>query len=145
MQPFPEVPQAPGTSQTDLLESNAEPLSNDELIELDKASQEAEKRETRKKNLCVAWTSKLLENVSVVLKSSGNSEGTHAVLVTPANPATAGPSTSATNGSTAGPYSISSFLKPVKRADPATAAPSTSASNSADDILSSSAHSVEDK
>ncbi|MPC97073.1 hypothetical protein E2C01_092364 [Portunus trituberculatus] len=49
----------------DLLESHAEPLSNNELKELDKASQEAE---TRKKNLCVAWTSRLLENVSVVLK-----------------------------------------------------------------------------
>ncbi|MPC72655.1 hypothetical protein E2C01_066967 [Portunus trituberculatus] len=27
-----------------------------------------QKRETRKKNLCVAWTTKLLENVSVVSK-----------------------------------------------------------------------------
>ncbi|MPD06833.1 hypothetical protein E2C01_102664 [Portunus trituberculatus] len=51
-----------------LLESHAEPLSNDELTELDKASREAKKRKTRK-NLCVAWTSKLLENVSVVSKN----------------------------------------------------------------------------
>ncbi|MPC95688.1 hypothetical protein E2C01_090910 [Portunus trituberculatus] len=26
------------------------------------------KRETRKKNLCMAWTSKLIENISVVSK-----------------------------------------------------------------------------
>ncbi|MPC60424.1 hypothetical protein E2C01_054468 [Portunus trituberculatus] len=61
-------------------------------------------------------------------------------------PATAGPSTSAANGSTAAPSSISSFFKPVKRADPVTADPFTSASDSADDdILSSSAHSAEDE
>ncbi|MPC54575.1 hypothetical protein E2C01_048495 [Portunus trituberculatus] len=58
----------------------------------------------------------------------------HAVPVTPADPATAGPS------------SISSFFKPVKRANPATAAPSTSTSDSADnDVLSSSVHSAEDE
>ncbi|MPC41476.1 CENPB DNA-binding domain-containing protein 1 [Portunus trituberculatus] len=56
----------------------------------------------------------------------------HATPVTPANPATAGPSTSAADGSIAGPSSISSFFKPVKHADPATAGPSTSASDSAD-------------
>ncbi|MPC88549.1 hypothetical protein E2C01_083457 [Portunus trituberculatus] len=57
-----------------------------------------------------------------------------AVPITPADPATAGPS------------SISSFFKPVKCADPATAGPSTSASDSADDnVLSSSAHSAEDE
>ncbi|MPC97822.1 hypothetical protein E2C01_093157 [Portunus trituberculatus] len=45
-------------------------LSNDEFKKLDKASQEAKKREMRKKNLCMAWTSKLLENVSVVSKKA---------------------------------------------------------------------------
>ncbi|MPC86293.1 hypothetical protein E2C01_081116 [Portunus trituberculatus] len=90
----------------------------------------------------------------------------HAIPVTPVDPATVGPSTSGTNGSTAGPSSISSFFKPVKRADPdtagpssissffkpmkhadpATAGPSTSASDSADDdVLSSFAHSAEDE
>ncbi|MPC54339.1 hypothetical protein E2C01_048248 [Portunus trituberculatus] len=69
----------------------------------------------------------------------------HAVSVTPADPATAGPSISAADCSTAGPSSISSFFKPVKRADPVIVGPSTYASNSADDILSSSAHSVEDE
>ncbi|MPC70826.1 hypothetical protein E2C01_065086 [Portunus trituberculatus] len=67
----------------------------------------------------------------------------HAVPVTPANPAKAGPSSSTTDGFTAGPSSITSFFKPVKHADPATAGPSTSASDSADDVLSSSAHSAE--
>ncbi|MPC99286.1 hypothetical protein E2C01_094691 [Portunus trituberculatus] len=130
----------------DLLESHTESLSNDELIELDRHLRRQKKRETRKKNLCVAWTSKLLENVSVVSKSSRNPEGIHAIPVTPADPATAGPSTSATNGSTAGPSSISSFFKPVKRADPTTAGPFTSASDSADDnVLSSSAHSAENE
>ncbi|MPC56805.1 hypothetical protein E2C01_050772 [Portunus trituberculatus] len=52
----------------------------------------------------------------------------------------------AANSSTAGPSSISSFFKPVKRADPATVGPSTYASDSADDdVLSSSAHSAEDE
>ncbi|MPC39447.1 hypothetical protein E2C01_032983 [Portunus trituberculatus] len=70
----------------------------------------------------------------------------HAVPVTPADPATAGPSISAADGSTAGPSSISSFFKPVKHADPATVGPSTSASDTADDdVLSSSAHSAEDE
>ncbi|MPC52402.1 hypothetical protein E2C01_046270 [Portunus trituberculatus] len=49
----------------------------------------------------------------------------HAVPVTPADPATAGPSTSTADGSTAGPSSISSFFKPMKRADSATAGPSS--------------------
>ncbi|MPC50486.1 hypothetical protein E2C01_044315 [Portunus trituberculatus] len=67
----------------------------------------------------------------------------HAIPVTPADPATAGPSTFTADDSTAGPSSISSFFKPVKRADPATAGPSTSAYDSADDdVLSSSAHSA---
>ena len=52
----------------DLLESHAESLSN-ELIELNKALQEVEKREMRKKNLCMAWTSKLLKNVLEVPKT----------------------------------------------------------------------------
>ncbi|MPD04611.1 hypothetical protein E2C01_100307 [Portunus trituberculatus] len=70
----------------------------------------------------------------------------HAVPVTPANPATTGPSTSTADGSTAGPSSISSFFKPVKCADSATAGPSTSASDSADDdVLSLSAHSAKDE
>ncbi|MPD04185.1 hypothetical protein E2C01_099859 [Portunus trituberculatus] len=70
----------------------------------------------------------------------------HAVPVTPADPATAGPSTSTADGSTAGPSSISSFFKPVKHADPATADPSTSSFDIADnDILSSSAHSAENE
>ncbi|MPC58566.1 hypothetical protein E2C01_052573 [Portunus trituberculatus] len=54
----------------------------------------------------------------------------HAIPVTPADPTTAGPSTSAANGSTS---SISSFFKLVKHAEPVTAGPSTSASDSADD------------
>ncbi|MPC89695.1 hypothetical protein E2C01_084652 [Portunus trituberculatus] len=66
--------------------------------------------------------------------------------VTPADPATAGLFTSAADGFTADPSSISSFFKPVKRAEPATADPSTSTSDIADDdILSLSAHSVEDE
>ncbi|MPC34190.1 hypothetical protein E2C01_027571 [Portunus trituberculatus] len=139
-----------------------------------------EKRETRKKNLCMAWISKLLENVSVISKKALETlkerdpnparsskvahdveksvktyqeiydEKTrktkqssiysffklvrHVVPVTPADPATAGPS------------SISSFFKSLKCANPATAGPYASASNSADDdVLSLSAHSVEDK
>ncbi|MPC56429.1 hypothetical protein E2C01_050390 [Portunus trituberculatus] len=36
----------------DLLESHAEPLSNDELIELDKASQEAEKEGDEQEPVC---------------------------------------------------------------------------------------------
>ncbi|MPC51632.1 hypothetical protein E2C01_045482 [Portunus trituberculatus] len=49
----------------------------------------------------------------------------HAVPVTPTDPATAGPSTSVANRSTAGPFSTSSFFKPVKCANPATAGPSS--------------------
>ncbi|MPD03370.1 hypothetical protein E2C01_099006 [Portunus trituberculatus] len=94
----------------DLLESHAESLSNDELIKLDKVSQEVEKEGDEEEEPPVK----------------------HAIPVTPAKPATAGPS------------SISSFFKPVKRANPATADPSTSASDSADDdVISSSVHSVE--
>ncbi|MPC24634.1 hypothetical protein E2C01_017721 [Portunus trituberculatus] len=52
----------------------------------------------------------------------------HAVPVTPADPATAGPSTSAADNSTAGPSFISSFFKPVKCADSATACPSSMSS-----------------
>ncbi|MPC90591.1 hypothetical protein E2C01_085586 [Portunus trituberculatus] len=70
----------------------------------------------------------------------------HAIPVTLADPATAGPSIYAADGSTASPSSISSYFKPVKRANPATGGPSTSASDSADnDVLSSSAHSAEDE
>ncbi|MPC50286.1 hypothetical protein E2C01_044110 [Portunus trituberculatus] len=65
----------------------------------------------------------------------------HAVPVTPADPATAGPSTSAADGSTACPSSISLFFKPVKRAEPTKAGPSTYTSDNADDnILPLSAH-----
>ncbi|MPC64582.1 hypothetical protein E2C01_058700 [Portunus trituberculatus] len=78
----------------------------------------------------------------------------HAIPVTPADPATDGPSTSIADGSIAGPSSISSFFKPVKRANPVTAGPSAPASDSADDDVfedfeppaspsSSSAHSAE--
>ncbi|MPC71266.1 Tigger transposable element-derived protein 1 [Portunus trituberculatus] len=196
----------------DLLESHDEPLSNDELIEQDKASQEAEKEGDEEeepvrgldiKTLrecfgCIekaletmkqcdpnhARSSKVAHDVEKSVKIyqeiyDGKTRKTkqssihsffkpvrHAVLVTPADPATAGPSISTADSSTAGPSSISSFFKPVKcadsatacpssissffkpvkHADPATAGPSTSAPDSADDdVLSSSAHSVEDE
>ncbi|MPC83461.1 hypothetical protein E2C01_078172 [Portunus trituberculatus] len=176
----------------DLLESHAEPLSNDELIELDKASQKAEKEGDEEKEPvscldiktlreCLGGIEKGLETLkerdpnparsskvahdvekSVKLyqeiydkKTRKNKQSSiysffkpvrHAVPVTPADPATVGPSTSTADGSTAGPSSISSFFKPVKHADPATAGPCTYASYSADDdVLSSSTHSVEDE
>ncbi|MPC94414.1 hypothetical protein E2C01_089582 [Portunus trituberculatus] len=157
------------------LESHAESLSNDELIVVDKALQEAEKEGDKEKNLFVAWTSKHLECLSAleILKEHDPNPARsskvahdieksvkiyqeiydkktrktkqsstysffkpvrHAVPVTSADPATAGTS------------SISSFFKPLKHADPATAGPSTSASDSADDdVLSLSAHSVENE
>ncbi|MPC85657.1 hypothetical protein E2C01_080439 [Portunus trituberculatus] len=115
-------------------------------VELDKASQEAEK-EGDEEEPVHGLDIKILERMSRgYQKSSGKPEGTHAVPVTPANPATAGPSASAANGSTAGPSSISFFFKPVKHADPTTAVPSTSAASNIadDDVLSSSAHSADE-
>ncbi|MPC71487.1 hypothetical protein E2C01_065765 [Portunus trituberculatus] len=175
----------------DLLESHAEPLSNDELIEQDKASQEKEKEvdeeeepvrglDIKTLRECLGGIEKALETLkerdpnpaksskvahdvekSVKIYQETYDEKTRktkqstrsssqsdmpAFPVTPADPTTAGPTTSAANGSTAGPSSISSFLKPMKCADLATADPSTSASDSADDnVLSSSAHSAEDE
>ncbi|MPD05921.1 hypothetical protein E2C01_101693 [Portunus trituberculatus] len=159
----------------DLLESHAEPLSNDELIELDKALQETEQEGDQEeepvhgldiKTLreCLRSIKKALETLkerdSNPVRSSkvahDREKFRHVVPVTPADPTTAGPSTSAGDGSTAGPSSISSFFKLVKRADPVTAGLSISASDSADDNVfedfespsspsSSSAHSAEDK
>ncbi|MPC41395.1 hypothetical protein E2C01_034985 [Portunus trituberculatus] len=175
----------------DFLESHAEPLSNYELIELDKASHEAENegdeeepvrgldiktlrkclggidkaQETLKeRDPNPARSSKVAHDVekSVKIYQVIDDEKTrktkqssiylffkpvrHAFPVTPADPATAGPSTSTADASTAGPSSISSFFKPVERADSATAGPSTYASDSADDdVLSSSALSAEDE
>ena len=63
---------------------------------------------------------------------SSHQSDRHAIIVTPTDPVTAGPSTSTADGFTAGPTSISSFFKPVKCANPATPGSSTSASNSAD-------------
>ncbi|MPC97020.1 hypothetical protein E2C01_092308 [Portunus trituberculatus] len=146
----------------DLLESHTEHLSNDELIEQDKASQEAEKEGDKEeepvrgldiKTLreCLSGIEKPLETLK---KSDPNparsSKGVqdpvrHAIPVTPADPATAGLSTSAADGSTAGPSSIPSLFKPVKRANPATAVPSASASDSTDDVVSLFAHSAEDE
>ncbi|MPC62363.1 hypothetical protein E2C01_056448 [Portunus trituberculatus] len=163
----------------DLLESHAKSLLNDELIELEKASQEAEEGDEEEEPVrgldnkslreCLGGIEKALETLkehdpnparsskvahdvekSVKIYQEINDEKTrktiqssiysffkpvrYAVPITPANPATAGPS------------SISSFFKPLKRAEPATAGPSTSASNSADDdVLSLSAHSAEDE
>ncbi|MPC24299.1 Zinc finger protein 808 [Portunus trituberculatus] len=174
----------------DLLESHAEPLSNDELIEL--ARQEAEKEGDKEeepvcglkiKTLkeCLGGIEKALktlkecnpnparsskvahdEEKSVKIyqeiydeKTRKNKQSSiysffkpvrQAIPVAPADPPTAGPSTSVADGSTAGSSSISSFFKPVKCANPATAGPSTYASDSADDnVLSSSAHSAEDE
>ncbi|MPC95023.1 Tigger transposable element-derived protein 1 [Portunus trituberculatus] len=176
----------------DLLESHAEPLSNDELIKLDKVSQEAEKEGDEEKEPvrgldiktlreCLGGIERALETLKERDPNSARSskvahdveksvkvyqeiydENTrknkqssiysffkpvrHAVPVTPADPATAGPSTSAADSSTAGPSSISSFFIPLKHADPAIAGPSTYASDRADnDVLSSSAHSAEDE
>ncbi|MPC93985.1 hypothetical protein E2C01_089135 [Portunus trituberculatus] len=164
----------------DPLESHAESLSNDELIKLDKASQEAEKEgdeeeepvrglDIKTLRECLGGIEKALETLkecdpnparsskvahdvekSVQIYQEIYDEKTrkikqssiysffklvrHAVPVTPADLATAGPS------------SISSFFKPLKRADPATAGHSTSASDSVDiDVLSLSAHSAEDE
>ncbi|MPC64899.1 hypothetical protein E2C01_059021 [Portunus trituberculatus] len=52
----------------DHLESHAVPLSNDELIELDKASQEAEKEKDEEEEPMRGLDIKSLENVLVVLK-----------------------------------------------------------------------------
>ncbi|MPC49708.1 hypothetical protein E2C01_043520 [Portunus trituberculatus] len=139
----------------DLLESYVEPLSNDELIELDEVSQEAEKEGDEEEPVrgldiktlkeCLggiekaletlkehdpnsARSSKLAHNVEKVsrfikksmMKKQEKPKSSiysffkpvrHAIPVRPANPATAGPSTSATEVSTAGPSSISSFFK----------------------------------
>ncbi|MPC72858.1 hypothetical protein E2C01_067172 [Portunus trituberculatus] len=104
-------------------------LSNDELIELNKASQETEKGDEEEEPVR-----------GLDIKTL------HGVPVTPADSATAGPSTSAADGSTAGPSSRSSFFKQVKRTDRAAVGPSTSASDTVDDdVLSSSAHSAEDE
>ncbi|MPC98617.1 hypothetical protein E2C01_093991 [Portunus trituberculatus] len=144
----------------DLLESHAELLSNNELIELDKASQEADKKGDKEEELVHVDIKTLRECLSDIEKAletlkerdpnpARSSKMAHDVEkirpVTPANLATAGSSISTADSSTASPSSISSFFKPVKCADSATAGPFTSASNSADDdVLSSSAHSAED-
>ncbi|MPC43740.1 hypothetical protein E2C01_037391 [Portunus trituberculatus] len=59
----------------DLLESHAEPLSNDELIELDKASQEAEEGDKEEEPVR-GLDNKTLKRMSRYRKSSGNYEGT---------------------------------------------------------------------
>ncbi|MPC66216.1 hypothetical protein E2C01_060362 [Portunus trituberculatus] len=88
----------------DLLEIHAEPPSNDELIEQDKASQETEKEGDEEEPVLGLDIKTLRECLGGIEKA----------LEASADPASTGPS------------SISSFFKPVKRADPATAGPSTS-------------------
>ncbi|MPC40989.1 hypothetical protein E2C01_034569 [Portunus trituberculatus] len=133
----------------DLLESHAEPLSNDELIEQDKASMEKEKEgdeeeepvhglDIKTLRECLGGIVKALETLKECDPNPARSSKVahdvqkirHAVPITPADPATACPS------------SISSFFKPVKRANPATADPSTSASDTADNDVLLSAHSA---
>ncbi|MPC73563.1 hypothetical protein E2C01_067897 [Portunus trituberculatus] len=61
----------------DLLQSHAEPLSNDELIELNKASQEAEKEgDEEEEPVCGLDIKTLRKCLSGIKKSSGNPEGT---------------------------------------------------------------------
>ncbi|MPD03709.1 hypothetical protein E2C01_099358 [Portunus trituberculatus] len=54
----------------DLLESHAESLSNDELIELDNTSQEAEKEGDEEEEPVCGLDIKTLQNVSVVSKKA---------------------------------------------------------------------------
>ncbi|MPC62601.1 hypothetical protein E2C01_056688 [Portunus trituberculatus] len=60
----------------DLLESNAEPLSNDELVELDKALQEAEKEGDEEEEPLRGLDIKTYRMSRGYRKSPGNPEGT---------------------------------------------------------------------
>ncbi|MPC80986.1 hypothetical protein E2C01_075586 [Portunus trituberculatus] len=142
----------------DLLQSHGESLSNDELIELDKASQEADKEgdeeepviglDIKTRRECLGGIEKALETLkerdpnptrsSKVAHDVENQSDMPSLSHLPTLLQVALPHPL--------PMVLQLALSPYLLADPATADPSTSASDIADDdVLSSSAHSAEDE